>query len=507
MKSNIKVSNIELFNRYGPVLIFFIALLIRLAYLIDVVHLPIFDVFFLDPYYYDRQARQIVSGDWFSGTSAFTMSPYYPYFLAILYACSKGSVLFAKLIQHLLGAITCGLLCRIGIRLGGTFVGVICGLVSATYGLFIFSEGTLENEFLIVFLATLSLYLLLRSEDTGKIINVILAGICVGLAAGIRANSILLIIPALFWILHGIKVDRYRILRAVCFLGFAILLMLPITIRNYIVSGDLIWSVSTGGEVFYIGTLQQGMGGYCAPPFIRPHPDSEHDDYQIKAEIESGRTLSPSEVSSYWYQQGIKNIKSSPSEYAGLLVKKFIAFCNRDEPPDNADLNFGRHYSRVLSLPLSSFIFIFPLSVLGILVSVKASKPWRLPFGFFLVYFFSVLLFYQSYRFRLPAIPFLILFSGMGFVWIYDKIRKAEFLKLIFGVVVVILCFIFSNITLPQSNYADDYHNIAVTYAQVLLEKGKPAEAVGILEDALVLYPGNQNSIQQLTDLHKAMER
>src|SRR5262249_27368747 len=153
------------------------------------------DVLLLDAEYYDRKAREIAAGDWLSGREVFTMSPLYPYFLAAIYSVAGGSVAAARFRQHVLGGATCGRLARVGIRLAGPAAGVVSGMVAATYGLLVFSESTLENEFLVLFLNTLATWLLLNPDRTGWRWRTIAAGSCLGASVLVRPNAMLLIIP------------------------------------------------------------------------------------------------------------------------------------------------------------------------------------------------------------------------------------------------------------------------------------------------------------------------
>lgn len=488
-------------NRYGPAAIFVFALLLRVAYLLDVRTSPVFDVFLLDADYYDRMARTILSGDWSAGREIFTMSPLYPYFLACLYALTDQSVSLVKLIQHVLGAATCGLLCRIGIRLGGPVSGFIAGLFAATYGLFIFSEGTLENEFLVIFLNTAALRLLLEMEPARTVRCIALAGMCIGLSVGIRPNAALLAIPAATWIMMHATTAKARLPRIAVLLLAMTVPVLPISIRNYYASGEWVWTTSTGGQLVYIGTLQDGGGGYAVPPFVEATPDSEHEDFRRQAEKDIGRPVRVSDVSDYWIRRAWERIRSDPAGHVRLLGKKCLAFCNIDEPADNYDYFLGHRYSRVLSLPLTGIGLVLPLAALGILIAATALRTWMLPFGFLVVYLLNVLLFYQSYRFRLPAVPILILFAGLAAAWIGRQIRSLAIPQLLLAVLVLIPAALISRIPLPQTNPAKDAMNVAGGYAEILRSRGRLETAVEILRDALRIDPDDAPSIRRMADL------
>lgn len=488
-------------ERYGPAATFIFALLLRAAYLLDVRSSPVFDVYLLDADFYDRVARTIRSGDWLAGQDVFTMSPLYPYFLACFYAVTDHSATLVKLIQHVLGAATCGLLCRIGIRLGGPVSGCIAGLLAATYGLFIFAEGTLENEFLVLFLNTLALRILLETESKRVLWWTALAGSCIGLSIGVRPNAVLLTFPAAVWICAHAPAARTCLARIAVFFLAAALPVMPITIRNYHVSGEWVWTTSTGGQLLYIGTLPDGEGGYTVPPFVEARPDSEHEDFRRQAEKDIGRPIRVSDVSGYWTRRAWERIRADPDGYAILLFKKFLAFCNVDEPADNYDYFLGRRHSRVLSLPLAGIGLVLPLAALGIPIAAANSRRWILPFGFLAAYLLSVFLFYQSYRFRLPAVPILILFASLAVGWLVRHIRSRAIPRLLLAVIVIVPAAIISRISLPQTNPKKDAMNIAGGYADILRTRGRLDAAADILRDALLIDPNDALSIRRLADL------
>lgn len=487
-------------ERFVPALIFGFALIFRMAYLIDMRTSPIFDVFLLDAEYYDRMARHIRAGDWLAGREIFSMSPLYPYFLALLYALTGDSVTAVKFVQHLIGAATCGLLCRIGIRLGGVIAGLAAGILAAAYGLLIFVEGTFENEFLVLFLNTLALWFLLEAAGASRR-AVVVAGLAIGLSAGIRPNAALLTIPIILWIFRGVQFHSKRLACISFFILAVILPVLPITFRNYYVSGEWVLTTSTGGQLIYIGTLQDGGGGYAVPPFVEAHPNSEHDDFRLKAAEDLGRPVAASEVSDYWIRQAFVRIGADPAGYVRLLGKKLLAFFNTDEAPDNYNYLFGRRYSRVLSLPLAGIDFILPLAVLGLIVAVRPFWRWFLPISFFAVYLLSVLLFYQSYRFRLPAVPSLLLFAGTAVVWIVRQIRERSFLHLFSAGLILVLTTVISQWPLPQTRTVMDAVNMAGGYAEALRNRGRLQPAAEMLRDALKIQPNDPPSIRQLADI------
>lgn len=474
-------------ERFSPTLIFFLAVILRLGYLIESEGSPLFDVFLVDADYYDQMARRILNGDWLAGNKVFTMSPLYPYFLAFLYKIFAGNIFWVKAVQHLIGAGACALLCRIGILLSGPVAGLTAGFFAAVYGLFIFSEGTLENEFLVIFFNVLAMRFLLLAFQR-QTPGCVLAGLCIGVSAGIRPNAVLLIIPALLWIRQQNPDGRRAIFMAAALAASVMLPLMGIALRNYSVSGDWVWATSTGGQLVYIGTLDGG-GGYVLPDFVTPEAGQEHKDFEDETARRMGRPVRSGEVSGYWIHEAWLGIISAPGSYLKLVGKKFLAFCGGGEPPDNYDYEFNRRYSRLLSAPLAGFALVFPLAVLGLAVATQPLRQWTLPVGFLGAYLFSVLLFYQSYRFRLPAMPSLMLLAGASAAWIVSRVVARQWRALVMAAVVLLGAGLVTLNPFPPADRDVDFAIAANNYYRLIGRKGRVDEAETFLLDVLKKQP------------------
>ena len=86
-------------------------------------------------------------------------------------------------------------------------------------------------------------------------------------------------------------------------LGVALLLG-PVVVRNYAVSGAVYLTTSQFGPNFYIGNNAAADGSYVPLRFGRGSPEFERVDATELAERAEGRTLTPGEVSSYWTRPG-----------------------------------------------------------------------------------------------------------------------------------------------------------------------------------------------------------
>ena len=100
------------------ILIFLLALAVRVIYLIDLKETPFYSNFTLDTEYNDALAEKIAGGEWV-GKEVFFRSPVYLYFLAVIYAVFGKALTFIRVVQFVIGALSCVLLYLIGKRLFG----------------------------------------------------------------------------------------------------------------------------------------------------------------------------------------------------------------------------------------------------------------------------------------------------------------------------------------------------------------------------------------------------
>jgi 4-amino-4-deoxy-L-arabinose transferase-like glycosyltransferase len=104
--------------------IFALALVVRLVYLWESSAGPSFAIPVLDAGTYDGLARSLTAGQRVSG-ELFWQPVFYPYFLSIVYWLSDGSIIFGKIVQVLLGSLTCLLTYYLGKRVFNNGTGMI----------------------------------------------------------------------------------------------------------------------------------------------------------------------------------------------------------------------------------------------------------------------------------------------------------------------------------------------------------------------------------------------
>jgi 4-amino-4-deoxy-L-arabinose transferase-like glycosyltransferase/tetratricopeptide (TPR) repeat protein len=413
--------------------LFLLALVLRLAYIFTLANYQLlWDIQATpDSSYYYTWAQQIAAGQLSPG-KVFFIGPLYAYFLAIVYLPFGASLWAGRLVQVVMGAIIVLLLYRTGEKLGGRVVGIIAGLLAAFYGPMVYFDGAFVPVTLVNLLLAWSLYLLCRADEL-KWRGWLAAGLLMGFAAVDRGNLIL-VIPLLFLLTKllypHIEKPKKRWLGAAIFVGGIILALMPTTIHNLAVEGDLVPTTSQGGLNFYIGNSPQAQGAYYTPAGMKGIPEELNQrDSALPAERALGRRLKPSEVSNFWFNQGMKFISGDFGKIPQLYWQKYVLAFTYLELPLNESYYFFVDnvlifpWLPALGLAPVNFGILLPLALPG-LVFLWRGKKGRILVAFFILYLLSMLPFFINARYRAPqAIP-LFIAAATTLVWLYQRINS-----------------------------------------------------------------------------------
>jgi len=149
-------------NLAGPVVVFAVALAIRLVYLWQSRSSPLFEYPNLDAEFHVTWAKAIAAGETlFPGP--YFRAPLYPAMLGLLYWLAGPGFLLPRVIQCVMGSASCVLVYLIGREAFGRAVGWIAGLAAATYWIFVYFDGELLLEPLSVFLNLAAVWMMLRA--------------------------------------------------------------------------------------------------------------------------------------------------------------------------------------------------------------------------------------------------------------------------------------------------------------------------------------------------------
>ena len=494
-------------DRIWMLVVFVLALFLRMIYLLQVKANPHFFSPTMDPLYHDVWGQNIASGNWIGGR-VFFRAPFYAYFLATVYKIFGHNYVIPRVFQHLVGSFSCVLVYLLAKRLFNRKVAIVSGLIAASYGMLWYFEDELLLDSFLVFFDLLLILSLLKARDRPHLSQWFVSGIILGISAITRPNILFFIPFVWLWILLVFKKDKQfkRIVTFwASFLAGIVLIVSPITLRNLLAGGDLVMIASQGGINFYIGNNKNSDG--MSAIFYKQ--DWQYRDFQEMAEKEANRILKPSEISNFYYRKGIDFLLRDPSAAFRLLVKKLYLFWTRFEISDNQDIYFFRRYSWLIrTLPLG-FWFIGSLGLGGMVLSlfafsrsVKSSLDQMreqknrvsLPILFVFSYMITVVMFFVTARFRLPVLAFLIIFSGFALVWLVERLRAKNTPS-----VILFFAFLFPFCLLVNSNA---YHLRAGDLSQAYFSLGNAYLKEGKLDLALAKYDSALARIPHLSRAH-----
>ena len=352
---------------------------------------------------YDEIAANLINGDgfvsrenWFGYDMRSWRAPFYPFFLAAVYALLGYSHLAVQLIQCVVGAATAVLVYRCaGLIRPSAASGV--GLLSIVYGPLVGVSSEVMTETWFVFWVVLAVYLLLQVlfglGSNPRLYWV--AGGAVGMAALTRPEGIMI------WAAFGITAIWQLGRRGVAlasWIGVALVLTVtPWSIRNYAIHGSFV-PVST-------------HGGFILARSHAPSPDWKHKNgWRIEKRVFDQM---PSEVERdrYWRAQGWTHIRSDSGRYLRYSAERFLRFWYFLRPGYNV-----------------WFMIVLPLFLAGA-IRLGGRPEFRLiAIYIMLSVFLHTFVLYGSTRFRLPLEPFFLVFAGAFVSQLAHKTRKAAVL-------------------------------------------------------------------------------
>jgi tetratricopeptide (TPR) repeat protein len=410
-----------------------LGLLLRLITLAQAAGAPYFDDPILDSFVYDLWGQKIARGQWTGGpglyegaTRVFFQDPLYAYFLGVLYLPGR-SMVFVRLVQIAIGLCSCILVYAIGRRLVGRAAATLALAVVVTYKPFLFYDNLILKPVFEIFLLLLAAWLLLVAQERGRYRWWFAAGLALGVGALARGNYLAIVPVLVLWLRVAFPADGWGgALRRGAAIALGTLAgIAPATFHNIFAGGEFVPTTAHGGLNFFIGNHAGNTSGrYHPPPFVYGNPLLEERDFRKEAERRTGRAMSAGEVDRYWFKEGLRYAWAEPVAFLKGTARKCILFWHAYEYPDNnEDMAVLSRHIPILRWPLPIYALVSPLGLLGLGLALREWRRFLLPILLFGAYAGSLLLFFLFARYRLPAVPFLILFAAYAIVWIAKRFR------------------------------------------------------------------------------------
>ena len=459
-------------------------------------------LFFKYPFFADKlcQGKDI-------GERLVDLSPFYLYFLTFLKKLFGIDWATVKLIQSFISALNALLILALGNRLFNKTAGILAGLIYALYGNVIILESTLEPTVFIIFFNLLLVYFLVIGTDGERspsktTVLIVIGGLFTGLSIITKPNSMLFLPLGISWLLlfpGEPLIFPKRLIQSLIFSVSALLIVAPVTIRNYVKLNDFILVTADAGKVFYHGNSKgaTALEGIHFPDHGleddgNSEPDYAHVLFRKTAAKLTGKAMSPSESSWFWTRKTLGDILDDPGQFLKREIKKFIFFFTDYEVHYIASAH--TEYKDSLSFPLIRYGIIVSFGVLGMLLSLKRFRGLFLIYGAIGVYLLSGMLFLVQSRYRTPAVPYLCLFAGSSIYSLKEMIGHRRLKSFCVSFLVACALFVFSHFAfkgeiLKQDRWQEATRTCYQMRACPLFDRGKYDEAIFQLDRCLSIVP------------------
>ncbi len=359
---------------------------------------------------------------------AYFHSPLYRWFLAGLYNLFGRDLFAVRVVQLILGVVAAWLTYQLALRLfRRVSIASAAGLAAGLLGPALFYEGQLLVDGLIALLALVVLHLVLDAARRPTMRAYLLVGLTLGIAALARA-VILVWLPLLIWFVAtsaGERRERLRLLAAL--LAGVALVVIPVTVRNYRVEGDVVLITANAGLNLYVGNNPKANGGYQLPEGLWFRPGDPLDDFAgfAAARQALGHEPSSSEASRWWASKAMGYVASHPVVALRLVKEKLRILVNDYEYPQMVSYVVYGEVAPVLKvLPRAGFVVPAGLVGMAAMWLGRHGRRRRLLAALTIAYALAYLPFFITGRYRVAWLVLLAPFAGWTVIQIVLATRR-----------------------------------------------------------------------------------
>lgn len=466
-------------NTIALLLILSIAFILRIIALIQIKNTLYFDFPLWDERLYHNWATQIFNNT-YNSSLPYKFAPLPAYLISIVYRIFSPDTYYIRLLNIVLGTLTCYIMFLSGKELKNNITGFICGIISALYKPFIFYSVVPLKTSLSLFTFALTLYFFLTVLNRSQCTKVLLLGIVAGLAINVRENTVVLIPPIAVFILwsgykRGLSLHDLAALLAAYLIGLSISVG-PFVYRNFRLSGELVLTSTQSGFNLYLGNHFENPTPYYSPVrFASSSPVEQGIHFSIEASRRTGRKLSDKEASAYWIGEVIKSVSEHPIAFLRKIGQKMLALLNRFEAGDHYNIDFMSQFLPLFKMPLFTSSVILPLGIASMTISAWSLRKVFYMLMIFLFYALTLVIFFINARYRLPLFIILILLSAIGIQNLYLYLVENRLYNFILYVILFSLFFKVGHLSFYGAGDMTAYYN---THAIILNHNNFEKEAI-----------------------------
>lgn len=332
--------------------------------------------------------------------------PLYPLFLAMHRILFGNDLLPVKIMQAILGAISCLFVFLLAKMLLNDIVGKIAGVILAVHPYIAFSTILILTETLAIFLILLEVILIVFAIKKKSLLYICYAGLVGGLVSLLHPGHFLswiLILPA-FTLTIKNKVYLNLKLAATLFIVFNILPIVPWTLRNYLIFDRFIPLTTSLGYALYDTYAPSG----------KSHISGE--SVKLSNEV---KNMDEIESDIYLRKKTLEIIAQNPLRAVYSALDNFVLFWNVVPNFREYRNPFYIVISAVFTIPIFIFAFLclwryrHNISIIALIIAP------------ILYYTFLHIVLLGSIRYRLPIEPYIIILTSCSFYELVLKKRIA----------------------------------------------------------------------------------
>lgn len=353
-------------------------------------------------------ARNLAAGEGFLAKEKFPTArrpPLYPVMIAALLKMQLPFPVAVQIIQAFLGSFSVVLLFWMGKEVLDAHAGFWAAFFLAIDYESIRNTVAILSETLFIFCVIASFLFLYRAARNPMISarladlgDPLFAGILAGLALLTRDVLIFFFPLAAAWFFLGVS-PKKAAARAGLYLFALMLIITPWMVRNTLLFKKLCLITMSGGYTFYLANNPYATGG-------RTGGDWEiNKDTRYPENSDSMRSKGPSEENEYLMKLGLKFVSENPGQFMGLTFQKIL---NTWRPFQTDAHPMTRLVQGI------SYLAILSLAGAGIYQSRRSWLEFLPLYGLFVYVFLLHAVLISGIRYRLPVMPFLMLFAGLA---------------------------------------------------------------------------------------------
>ena len=466
----------------------------RLGYLFEFSSTPLFHGLVLDEKNYDAWALRIAGGD-LMGKGPFTANPFMPYLLGLFYAVVGHNLWFVRIVQAVIGSLTCLIVHGIAFRLFERRAARLAMLFGALYGPAIFLSANLVGETWAMFFAAAAIWIWI--QPFGRPPRYVGAGFLFGLAILARPNmmAIMPFLPLAATLARGSARGAEPAKRGLSWFAGVCLVLGPVAARNYAEGGEFVLITAHDGVNLWIGNNKDADGFFKTP---RGSGLAGGQESLISSSIRvasraEGRTLSPKESSRYWRKRALDFLIHNPRAALTLELRKLAFYLNAFEKSLESNYYYGKRISLLLRTFALGFGFVGALGLAGMIAFAREIRRLAALYAYVLIYSGTVLMTFVSMRYRLPVIIGVLPFAGAFVSTLLDTIaewkrsgppkRLRSLAAILIGSLVVV------NLPIAKAVQREDLAHTYYLLGNVAGDEKRYDDALRDYEKAVELYP------------------